>query len=51
MNNKLKEIMMENIEFDKSLWEGYEEWLDRQALNDWFNQQAEREAYERSLEI
>ena len=43
--------MMENIEFDKSLWEGYEEWLDRQTLSDWFDQQADRESYERSLEI
>jgi hypothetical protein len=39
MNNKLKEIMMEN---DKSLWESYEEWLDEQA---------DRESYERMLEI
>jgi hypothetical protein len=42
MNNKLKEIMMENVEFDKSLWEGYEEWLDEQAA---------LHSYERSLEI
>jgi hypothetical protein len=43
--------MMENTELDKSFWAGYEEWHDRRALSDWFNQQAEREAYERSLEI
>ena len=41
MNNKLKEIMMEN-EAEETFWEGYEEWLDEQAaLN----------SYESSLEI
>ena len=43
--------MMENVELNESLWEGYEEWLDRQTLSDWFDQQADRESYERSLEI
>lgn len=33
---------MENIELNESLWAGYEEWLDERA---------EREAYERALEI
>lgn len=42
---------MENIEFDKTLWEGYEEWLDRQTLSDWFDEQAARNDYERALEI
>jgi hypothetical protein len=51
LNWLLKEIVMENVELNESLWAGYEEWLDRQTLSDWFNQQAEREAYERALEI
>ena len=42
---------MENIELDESLWAGYEEWHDRQTLSDWFDQQADRAAYERALEI
>ena len=42
---------MEIFELDETFWEGYEEWLDRQTLSDWFDQQAERESYERSLEI
>jgi antibiotic biosynthesis monooxygenase (ABM) superfamily enzyme len=41
MNNKLKETMMEN-EVEETFWEGYEKWLDERA---------ERESYERSLEI
>jgi hypothetical protein len=34
--------MMETLELDETFWEGYEQWLDEQA---------ERESYERSLEI
>jgi len=42
---------MENVELNESLWEGYEEWLDRQTLSDWFDRQADCEAYDRMLEI
>jgi hypothetical protein len=41
MNNKLRRLKMEN-EVEETLWEGYEQWLDEQA---------ERESYERFLEI
>ena len=36
---------------DNTLWEGYEEWVDRQALSDWFDEQADRAAYERMVEM
>jgi hypothetical protein len=36
------EIIMEIFELDETFWEGYEEWLDEQAA---------RNAYERMLEI
>jgi hypothetical protein len=36
------EIVMENIELDESFWTGYEEWLDEQAA---------RNDYERMMEI
>jgi len=42
---------MEVLEFDNTLWEGYEEWVDSQALSDWFDQQADRAAYERMVEM
>lgn len=42
---------MEVLEFDNTLWEGYEEWLDRQALGDWFDAQADRADYERMVEM